>query len=303
MPAVLRHGNEIRTFYFSGFRVGARNDVKKIVSNFFKRTLTAGAFVAILLCATWFSHLTFSILFLIVTILGVWEFYTLSEKGGSQPQKIAGTTVAAFLFISNAWVVTGNHSLRLLAINIPVFFCVFILELFRKKEKPFENIALTFLGIFYVAVPFSLLHHILTISGSYSYEILFGCWFILWSNDSGAYLAGSAFGKNKLFPRVSPGKSWEGSIGGAVIAYVITWIISGWYISISRADWYVIATILIVIGTLGDLVESLYKRSLQVKDSGTLLPGHGGILDRFDSLLMAVPFVFTYLYLHKCLIW
>lgn len=268
------------------------------MNNFFKRTLTAGAFVAVLLGATWFNQLSFSLLFLVITILGLWEFYTLSEKGGSSPQKIAGTIAGAFLFISNYWVVAGNHSLRMLVVNIPVLFLIFILELFRKKEKPFENIALTFLGIIYVAFPFSLLHHILTIGGNYSYEILFGCWFILWSNDSGAYLAGSAFGKNKLFPRVSPGKSWEGSIGGAIIAYIITWIISGWYTGISRTDWYVIASILIVIGTLGDLVESLYKRSLNVKDSGTLLPGHGGILDRFDSLLMAVPFVFTYLYLH-----
>jgi phosphatidate cytidylyltransferase len=183
----------------------------------------------------------------------------------------------------------------LLALNIPLAFLIFILELFRKKDSPFSNIATTLLGLFYVAVPFSLLHHILSTNGMYSFEILFGCWFIIWSNDSGAYLAGSAFGKNKLFPRVSPGKSWEGCVGGAIIAYVITYIISGWYQTISRTDWFIIASILIVIGTLGDLVESLYKRSLQVKDSGTLLPGHGGILDRFDSLLMSIPFVFTYL--------
>jgi len=269
------------------------------VSNFLKRALTAGAFVAVLLSATWFSHLTFFLLFFVITVLGLWEFYTLSEKAGNKPQKIAGTVTGAFLFGANAYVSFGDHDLRSLALLIPVFFLVFILELFRKKENPFGNIAYTLLGIFYVALPFSLLHHILTISGSYSYEILFGCWFILWSNDSGAYLAGSAFGKHKLFPRVSPGKSWEGSIGGAIIAYVITWIISGWYQSITRTDWFIIASILIVIGTLGDLVESLYKRSLNVKDSGRLLPGHGGILDRFDSLLMAIPFVFTYLYLYR----
>jgi phosphatidate cytidylyltransferase len=268
------------------------------LNNFFKRTLTAGAFVAILLGATWFSHLTFSLLFLLVTVLGLWEFYTLSEKAGNKPQKIAGTLAGAFLFGINAVVAEGNHDLNSLAQFIPVFFLIFIFELFRKKENPFGNIAYTMLGIFYVALPFSLLHHILNFTGNYSYEILFGCWFILWSNDSGAYLAGSAFGKNKLFPRVSPGKSWEGCIGGALIAYAITYIISGWYTSITRTDWFIIASILIVIGTLGDLVESLFKRSLNVKDSGTLLPGHGGILDRFDSLLMAIPFVFGYLFLN-----
>jgi len=269
------------------------------VNNFFKRTLTAGAFVAVLLGCTWYSQYSFSLLFLVITILGLWEFYTLNEKSGSKPQKLAGTIAGAFLFAGNAYVTLGGGDHRLLILNLPILFLIFMLELFRKKENPFGNIAFTVLGIMYVALPFSLLNYILTINGSYSYEILFGCWFILWCNDSGAYLAGSAFGKNKLFARVSPGKSWEGSIGGAIIAYVVAFIISGWYTSISRTDWMVIAGILVVIGTLGDLVESLYKRSLGVKDSGTLLPGHGGILDRFDSLLMAIPFVFGYLILVK----
>jgi phosphatidate cytidylyltransferase len=271
------------------------------VNNFFKRALTAGAFVAILLGATWYSQISFSILFFIITVLGLWEFYTLSESGGNKPLKVIGTIAGAVLFLSSALAVSGKYDLNILIINIPVLFSIFVFELFSKKEKPFGNIAYTVLGIFYVALPFSLLNYILTLNGAYNFEILFGCWFIIWSNDTGAYLTGSAFGKNKLLPRVSPGKSWEGCIGGAIIAYIITWIISGWYTSISRPDWYVIASILIVIGTLGDLVESLYKRSLNVKDSGTLLPGHGGILDRFDSLILSIPFVFSYLYCVKSL--
>ena len=106
-------------------------------------------------------------------------------------------------------------------------------------------------------------------------------------------------GKHKLFLRVSPGKSWEGSIGGAIISYAVACIMSNWFTVLSLQDWLVIGTILIVVGTLGDLVESLFKRSKNVKDSGTLLPGHGGILDRFDSLLLATPFVFTYIFLVK----
>jgi phosphatidate cytidylyltransferase len=271
----------------------------KAMNNFFKRTLTAGAFVAVLLLSTWYSQLTFSLLFYIITILGVWEFYTLLAASISKQQKIAGTTAAAILFGSNALVCLDYFDLRILAVNIPFLFIVFIIELFTKAEKPFKSIAFTFLGILYVAVPFSMLNYILTFSGVYRFEILFGCWFILWSNDTGAYLSGSAFGKHKLFPRVSPGKSWEGCVGGAVAAYVVTFIISGWYPLISCFEWFVIATIMIVIGTLGDLVESLLKRSLGVKDSGTLLPGHGGILDRFDSLLMATPFVLTFLVLEQ----
>lgn len=268
------------------------------MNNFLKRTLTAGAFVAVLLYCTFYSQLSFSILFFIITILGLWEFYILSEKGENKPQKIIGTITGASIFATTSLVCMG-YDYHLLIINIPILFLIFIIELYLKAANPFRNIAYTILGIVYVAIPFSLLNYLVTFTGKYNHELLFGFFFILWANDSGAYLAGSAFGKRKLFPRVSPGKSWEGSIGGAIASYIVVFIISKWYTGFSIIDWMAIAAILIVIGTLGDLVESLYKRSKNVKDSGTLLPGHGGILDRFDSLLMATPFVFTYLYLEQ----
>ena len=269
------------------------------MKNFFQRTLTAAAFVAVLLSCTFFNHITFACLFTLITLMGTWEFYKLAEKEGGSPQKIMGTLTAGVLFVSNAIFSMTQVNIRVLLFIFPFVFLIFILELYRKKEQPFRNIATTILGIVYVALPFTLLNYILTCKGSYAPQILFGFFFILWSNDTGAYLTGSLMGKNKLFPRVSPGKSWEGSIGGAVISYGVVLLIADWYTILNLRDWMVIATILIVIGTLGDLVESLYKRSINVKDSGTLLPGHGGILDRFDSLLMATPFVFTYLYLIK----
>lgn len=267
------------------------------MNNFVKRTLTGIAFVAVLLGCTFFGQLSFSILFFVITVLGVWEFYSLSETVGNKPQKIAGTLASAVLFKTSALFCMHIYDHRILLLNIPFIFLIFILELYSKSDNPFQNIAFTILGIMYVALPFSLLNYITTYGGNYSYEILFGFFFILWSNDTGAYLAGSAIGKNKLFSRVSPGKTWEGSIGGAIASYVVAYFISGWYTSISRLDWMVITTILVVIGTLGDLVESLFKRSINVKDSGNILPGHGGILDRFDSLILATPFVFTYLYM------
>lgn len=272
------------------------------MKNFFTRTLTAGAFVAILLGCTFYNQYSFSILFFIITLLGVREFYSLTEKSGNFPQIITGLLISALLFTTVALVCLHYYSALILLINLPAVFIVFILELFRKKENPFTNIAITLAGIIYVAIPFTLLNGIVTISRSYNYQVLFGIFFLIWSNDAGAYIVGSLLGKQKLFPRISPGKSWEGSIGGALICYGIVFIISGWYTSISFANWMIIATILIIIGTLGDLVESLLKRSVGVKDSGTLLPGHGGILDRFDSLIMATPFIFTYLYLIKFLL-
>lgn len=267
------------------------------MNNFIKRALTASVFVAVLLGCTYWNQFSFSVLFFVIAVMGVWEFYTLSEKTGARPQKIIGTAAGAVLFLTNTLVCMGYINPLVLLLNIPILFTVFIVELYSKAADPFRNIAFTLLGIIYVALPFSLLSYITSYNTTYSYELLFGFFFILWSNDTGAYLSGSAFGKHKLFLRVSPGKSWEGSAGGAILSYVVAFIISGWYTSISKVDWIVIATILIVIGTLGDLVESLFKRSINVKDSGNILPGHGGILDRFDSLILASPFVFAYLYL------
>ena len=269
---------------------------------FLKRTLTATAFSSIVLSSTYYNQLSFSILFFIITILGCWEFYTLLEKAGNKPQKLAGTIAAAILFGTNALACmhTENGNLLLepkfLVINLPILFLIFIIELYLKNYQAFQNIGYTLLGLIYVSLPFTLLNYISTLNQIYNYEIIFGLFFILWTNDSGAYIVGSLIGKNKLFSRISPGKTLEGFIGGAVSAYGVAFIISKYYLSIDSIDWLVIASILIVIGTLGDLVESLLKRSLNVKDSGTILPGHGGILDRFDSLILSSPFIFAYLF-------
>lgn len=268
------------------------------MKNFFQRTLTAAAFVAVLLSCTFYSHITFSVLFCVITLIGTWEFYELAEKNESDaPQKVMGTLTAGVLFATNAIFCMTRLNIRILLFIFPFIFMIFILELYRQKEEPLRNIAITILGIIYVALPFTLLNYILTCKGNYAAQILIGFFFILWSNDTGAYLTGSIMGKHKLFARISPGKTWEGSIGGAIISYAVVFVISKWFTILSLRDWLVIGTLLILVGTMGDLVESLFKRSKNVKDSGTLLPGHGGILDRFDSLLMATPFVFTYLYL------
>ena len=269
------------------------------MNNFFKRTLTAGAFVAVLLGCTFYNQLSFSVLFLVITVLGLLEFYSLSEKANAKPLKIIGTSMGALFFAFNSAVCMNIFEYQILLIFIPLIFLIFTVELFLKKENPFTNISFTILVIVYVFLPFSLLNYMLTYSGNYSYELLLGIFFILWSNDSGAYLAGVTMGKHKIFPRVSPKKSWEGSIGGTLVSFLVAYIVSGWYTSIHFMDWMIIAAILVVMGTLGDFVESLFKRSVDIKDSGNILPGHGGILDRFDSLIMAIPFVFTYLYLMK----
>ena len=161
--------------------------------------------------------------------------------------------------------------------------------------NPFTNIAFFFLGIIYVCVPLSLLNVASFITGEYNYQIPLGIFLILWASDTGAYFAGVNFGKTKLFERVSPKKSWEGSLGGTILALLMTFGVAHFFQSLELYSWLIIAAIIIIAGTYGDLVESMFKRSILIKDSGSTIPGHGGFLDRFDGLLLAVPFIVVYL--------
>jgi len=271
-----------------------------------ERTITGVVFIAVLIGCILLGPYTFCGLFLLITLIGLNEFYSLSAKTGHQPAKVLGLLLGLLLF-------TGICSTFLPALSIiayyplallfPLLFLVPIIELFRKKENPFANIALTYLGVFYVALPLTLLCMLSHIKNRfegisthpYSSHILLGFFFILWASDTGAYLAGKAFGRHKLFERISPKKTWEGTIGGAVLSLAVAWIVSRYFAIIGLSAWLVVSLIIVVFGTFGDLTESLLKRSADSKDSGSLLPGHGGILDRFDSLLLSVPFVFLYL--------
>lgn len=267
------------------------------MSNFLTRTITGTLFVIVLIGSILWNKYSFTLLFLLITLFGTWEFYKLSERGDNKPQKITGTILAGILFLSNASIPLGICNFSILIINIPLLFLIFIVELYLKANNPFRNIAFTILGIVYVALPFSLLNHMVYQNNAYDPQLLLGFLFIIWANDTGAYIFGSWLGKRKLFERISPKKSWEGSIGGALCSFIVAGVIANYFTGITMIDWLVVAGILVVTGTLGDLIESLYKRSKNAKDSGTILPGHGGILDRFDSLLLSSPFVFTYLLL------
>ena len=180
------------------------------------------------------------------------------------------------------------------------------LELFRKNETPISNIAFSIMGILYVVVPFALLNFfaygnsdntiIKIVSPNHPAYLLLGFFIIQWSCDTGAYLAGSTIGKTKLFPTISPNKTWEGFIGGMALSILIAYLISI-YTNTNSIHWIGIATIVVLFGTLGDLTESQIKRSSGAKDSGSLLPGHGGFLDRFDGVLFSAPFVLAYLHI------
>jgi phosphatidate cytidylyltransferase len=200
------------------------------------------------------------------------------------------------IFMVSFFIEEKMLSTRYYILIFPLLSCVYLIKLYKKFErKPFTNIAFTFLGIFYVAVPFALLNVAAFENGSYNFEIIFGCLFILWASDTGAYFAGTYFGKRKLFERISPKKSWEGAIGGALLATAFAFGIAYYFHTLAFWQWMVIDLIIIIGGIYGDLVESLLKRSIEIKDSGDSLPGHGGFLDRFDGLLISAPFIVAFL--------
>jgi phosphatidate cytidylyltransferase len=268
----------------------------KKLPNLAQRIITGvlGAFAVIL--GVWYSEWTYFIVFFIICILSLLEFYNLTGLDGLVPQKTFGTICGMVIFCLTFFVERGDINYKFYFIIFPLVSLVYMIKLYKRFErKPFTNIAFTFLGIFYVAIPFSLLNIAAFNEGNYNFEIIWGSLFILWATDTGAYFAGTYFGKRKLFERISPKKSWEGAVGGALLALIFAVGIAYFFKSFLMWQWLVIAAIIIVGGVYGDLVESLLKRSIEIKDSGDALPGHGGFLDRFDGLLISAPSIVAFI--------
>ena len=280
------------------------------MSNFWTRTITGLSMVFILLLALFFSGWVFAAIFLVITILGLWEFYGLITREDCQPQKVYGTISGVILYIGTVLVCLGHAQnnlegakwLRVIPfiLPIPLIFMSFIIETYRNKPNPLANIATTVTGFIYIAMPFSLLIYfnqpeVLHFKGLP--VILVSYFGFTWMSDTVAYLYGKQFGKHKLFERISPKKTWEGSLAGSFITLLSAVGLHFLVPELPLTDALVLAALVLFFGTQGDLAESLFKRSLNIKDSGTILPGHGGILDRFDTMLISAPFVFLYFFL------
>lgn len=272
--------------------MGLRN-----LSNLQQRVIAAIIAVPFLLFCVLYSDYTFLVLFLVIGALAQLEFYKLvGSISDNLPLTFYGTFCGALMHVLTFFIEKGDLAYQNYYILSPLLTLIFFIKLYKSKdEKPFKNIAYTFLGIIYVALPFTLLTVLAYIKNdTYDSNIVLGCLFLLWASDSGAYFAGTKFGKTKLFERVSPKKSWEGSIGGMITAMVVATIISRYFTNYSAFQWYAIGVIIVVAGTYGDLVESLFKRSINIKDSADTIPGHGGFLDRFDGLLLSIPFIIPF---------
>jgi len=267
-------------------------------NNFTIRVLTAIVFSIILIGGTLWHPVSFFIVFLTVIVLGLLEFFKLVKVANIEPQYIAGILLGIVIFTGNFLFANKMVDFKIFLVVIPILTAIMIIELYREKENPFSNIAFTIFGASYVSIPFALLSWFVfnpVYPKPYYPLVLLGFFILIWANDSGAYIVGSLIGKNKLFERISPKKSWEGFIGGGIFSMLAAWLISLFVVEISLIDWLVIAIITFIFGTFGDLIESLLKRMVKVKDSGHILPGHGGILDRFDSIIVSAPMVFIYL--------
>ena len=263
------------------------------MKNFIVRTITGIIFVAAIV-SCFLNPIAMVVLFALVTGLTVWEFT------GIVNEHVAATTLNRVICtVAGVWFFLAMFGFCWGIVNSLV-----ISELYLKHENPINNWAYTMLSQMYIAMPLSLIN-VLAFMGSadgevhYNYVLPLSVFVFLWVNDSGAYCCGSLLGRHKLFPRVSPGKSWEGSIGGAVLVVVVAYVISqllGTSSPLTALEWMGLGLVVVIFGTWGDLVESLFKRTLGIKDSGNILPGHGGMLDRFDSSLMAFPAAAIYLY-------
>lgn len=263
------------------------------------RAITGALFVAALIAGIYFDGTIAFCLFSLIVLLGVEEFYSLVKKSKTiKPIKFWGMLSSIVLMVVLCFIIQDKLQVKIVMIPVLMLFAIFIIELFKKNANPFINVSYTILGAVYVVLPFAMLYHLgYYNSEEYSFQIILGFFFLLWTSDTGAYLSGKFLGKHKLFERISPKKTWEGSIGGTVLTIGVAYILSLYFTNLTLTNWIVVGILTAVFGGLGDLVESMLKRSLNIKDSGNILPGHGGILDRFDGLLIGIPFVYTYLQL------
>ncbi|MBO7052060.1 MAG: phosphatidate cytidylyltransferase [Prevotella sp.] len=282
------------------------------MNNFIVRTITGVLFVAaVVIC--FLRPMAMTLFFALVTGMAIWEFTGLvNDSGRVAVNRFICTAAGVFFFIAVAGFcsdLTPSSVFIPYLLTVVYLFCA---GLFTRSADPISDWAYSMLSQMYIALPLSCLSVLAfryTIDGvQYNLLLPLSIFVFLWMNDTGAYCTGSLLGRHKLFPRVSPGKSWEGSIGGALIVVLVSllmsWVDTSHLLApfgatetgLSLLEWVGLGLVVVIFGTLGDLVESLFKRTLGIKDSGNILPGHGGILDRFDSSLMAIPASVVYIY-------
>lgn len=273
-------------------------------NNFLQRAITGVLFVAIITGCILYAPLAFGTLFIIASALTIREFgHLVNQEEEVSINKTITMLGGAYLFLAMMGFCIDATGSNIFIPYLLLLIYLMVSELYLKKRNPVLNWAFSMLSQLYIALPFALLNVLAfhndadaTTSISYNPILPLSVFIFLWLNDTGAYCFGSLFGKHRLFERISPKKSWEGSVGGGIVAIASAFVLGHFFPVMPMLEWAGLALTVVVFGTWGDLTESLLKRQLQIKDSGNILPGHGGMLDRFDSALMAIPAAVVYLY-------
>jgi phosphatidate cytidylyltransferase len=267
-----------------------------------QRLLTGILFVIVMIGGVVWNEYSYMLLFSLITILAINEYYNIiSDKLNAAEDwktlyKFVNTIFGVVVFAIVFLVSSGKIPLIFLSLIAAFPLSWFVIEMYHESDTPFTNVSYNSMALFYIGVPFASTSFLVFKKGGDEYDFTFLLAILLfaWANDSWAYLIGKFFGKHKLFPRISPKKTWEGFAGGAVVslafAFLVHWIFPQLYLTeIGIVHYLAMAAITVVMSTYGDLTESMIKRNLNIKDSGQALPGHGGFLDRFDGLIFSIP--------------
>lgn len=272
-------------------------DLKSLLT----RSLSGLVFVVLLLGCVMWNYYSFTAFFFMMALLGLNEFYKIAEKLNAKPFKLTGfiCAIATYLTFVNFSLLSSNAGIvRLRPVFLAIIpFVILSVGLFSKKEDCIKNTFFTIGGILYAVLPFGLLNKSVFYANGvepaqFAPKFILGIIFLIWINDTFAYLGGSLIGKHKLIKRISPGKTWEGTIIGVAISFGASFLFNRLF-ELGNYTWPLLGIFIPVLATIGDLIESKIKREAEIKDSGTLMPGHGGVLDRFDSLIFVSPFVFA----------
>jgi len=269
------------------------------LKTFFTRTISGILYAAIIIGSIYAGPVVFGLVMLAVLLLGLSEFYKILKLSGINPHRIILFLPAILIYATGYLIILSVLPLRTAGILLLILFLSILIQSIHKTEKNFEKTGMVLLGIFYLSLPLLTLN--LVFYNNFKFEepveyLVLGLFFLTWVNDTFAYITGSLLGKHKLFERISPNKTWEGSFGGLIFSLAAAYVMSMIFTQIDPLNWMVLCLITVIFGTLGDLFESKMKRNAGIKESGNIIPGHGGILDRFDSILIAAPFVFMYVY-------
>jgi phosphatidate cytidylyltransferase len=295
------------------------------MSNLAQRIIFGVIGAVLLLGSVWYSAWSFALFFGLVQMRMLWEFYRMMRHAGYKPAALLGGALSLVIFLcatylcalphylsevyidggsldsNNANLLTvGDEAMRGLLIKLSFSLLLLLPVILLLREmmawprenqqfSPFSNVGVALLGLFYVSLPMSMLNLVAFGGGAYDYRRIFALLLLVWSSDIGAYAAGKTMGKHKLAPKISPGKTWEGAVGGFLLTLAMGWALGYLLPELSLTYRLVVAGVVAVFGPLGDLAESMLKRSVDVKDSGRIMPGHGGLLDRFDAFLFILP--------------